>query len=277
MRIDAHQHFWRYDPAAYPWITGAMAPLKRDFLPGDLKPLLDEAGFDGCIAVQARHSVEETRWLLELAHRHPFIRGVVGWVDLCSADAPRQLEEFAANPKLVGLRHIAQDEPNDEFLLRPDFCRGVALLSDFGLAYDILIYPRHLHVAASLARRFPQQRFVLDHIAKPLIAGHVLEPWKKDVCALAELPNVSCKLSGMVTEARWRQWTRDDFRPYLDAILEAFSPSRLMIGSDWPVCTLSADYRSTMDIVLDFIAPLSATEQDAILDANCAAFYRLTK
>ncbi|MFZ0395011.1 MAG: amidohydrolase family protein [Terracidiphilus sp.] len=275
MRIDAHQHFWRYDAAEYGWITGEMVPLKRDFLPSDLQPLLGGIAFDGSIAVQARHSMDETRWLLELAQAHEFVRGVVGWVDLCSPDAPRHLEQLAGNPKLVGIRHAAQDEPDDEFLLRPDFCRGVALLSQYGLAYDILIFPRHLRVAATFARRFPEQRFVLDHIAKPLIAQQAMEPWNKDVRALAALANVHCKLSGMVTEARWKQWTRDDFQLYLDTVLEAFGPGRLMIGSDWPVSTLAADYRSTMGIVVDFIEELSAAEKDAILGGNCAAFYRL--
>ena len=275
MRIDAHQHFWRYDAVEYGWISDAMASLKRDFLPADLKPLLEGIGFEGSIAVQARHSLDETRWLLQLAEAHPFIRGVVGWVDLCSPDAPQHLEELADNRKLVGIRHVVQDEPEDEFLLRPDFCCGVALLRNCGLAYDILIYPRQLRVTASFARRFPEQRFVLDHIAKPLIADHVMEPWNKDIRALAEVPNVHCKLSGMVTEARWRQWRREDFRPYLDAVLEAFGPARLMIGSDWPVCTLSADYCSTMAIVLEFIDELSEGEREAILGSNCVEFYRL--
>jgi L-fuconolactonase len=275
MRIDAHQHFWRYDAAEYGWITDAMEPLKRDFLPVDLKPLLNEVGCDGSIAVQARHHMDETHWLLEQAGAHEFVRGVVGWVDLCSAEARGHLEQLASNRKLVGIRHAAQDEPDDEFLLRPDFCRGVALLAEFGLAYDILIYPRHLRAAAKFARRFPEQRFVLDHIAKPPIADRVLEAWNEDVRALAELPNVHCKLSGMVTEARWKHWTREDFRPYLDTILEAFGPARLMIGSDWPVCTLSANYRSTMGIVMDFIGELSTAERDAVLGDNCADFYRL--
>ncbi|HTX76553.1 MAG TPA: amidohydrolase family protein [Terracidiphilus sp.] len=275
MRIDAHQHFWRYDEAKYAWISGEMAALKRDFLPEDLRPLGEEAGFDGCVAVQARHSVEETEWLLELADANAFVRGVVGWVDLCSPDGPRQLERLTANRKLVGVRHVAQDEADDEFLLRPEFRRGIARLEQFGLAYDILIYPRHLRVATEFARGFPNQRFVLDHIAKPLIAERVMSPWDRDVRRLAGLPNVFCKLSGMVTEARWKQWTREDFRPYLDVVLEAFGPARLMIGSDWPVCTLSANYRDTMAIVMEYIAELSAEERAAILGENCAAFYRL--
>lgn len=275
MRIDAHQHFWRYDASEYGWINNAMTPLKRDFLPEDLKPLLDAAGFDGCVAVQACHSIEETEWLLELAETNLFVYGVVGWVDLCSPDAPRQLERLTANSKLVGVRHVAQDEPDDRFLLRPDFRRGIAQLREFGLAYDILIYPRHLRVAAALAREFPNQRFVLDHIAKPLIAERVMGPWDQDIRALAELPNVSCKLSGMVTEARWMHWTREDFRPYLEVVFEAFGPERLMIGSDWPVCTVSANYEDAMGIVMEYIAGLSAAEKGAILGGNCAAFYRL--
>ena len=275
MRIDSHQHFWRYDAAAYGWITDEMASLKRDFLPADLKPLLDGIGFDGSIAVQALHSVDETRWLLDLADTNEFIRGVVGWVDLCSPDAPRQLEQLAGNRKLVGIRHVAQAEPDDEFLLRPDFCRGIAQLKQLGLAYDLLVYPRHLRAAASLAYRFPEQRFVLDHIAKPLIATQVMAPWDNDVRALARFPNVSCKLSGMVTEARWKQWRRQDFYPYLDTVLEVFGPSRLMIGSDWPVCTLSAEYSEAMAIVMEYIGKLPALDQDAILGGNCASFYRL--
>lgn len=275
MRIDAHQHFWRYDAAKYAWISREMAPLQRDFLPEDLRPLLEGTGFDGSVAVQACHSIEETEWLLELANANAFVRGVVGWVDLCSPDAPRQLEQLAANRKLVGVRHVAQDEPDDQFLLRPDFLRGIARLSEFGLAYDILIYPRHLRAASALARGFPDQRFVLDHIAKPLIAEGALAPWETGIRALAQLPNVYCKLSGMVTEARWRQWTREDFRPYLDVVLEAFGPARLMIGSDWPVCTLSANYQDTMAIVMEYVAELSAAEKDTILGGNCAAFYRL--
>ena len=211
----------------------------------------------------------------KLAEANEFVRGVVGWVDLCSPDAPAHLEQLAGKRKLVGIRHVAQDEPDDEFLLRPDFFRGIALLREFGLAYDILIYPRHLRVAASFARQFPEQRFVLDHIAKPLDCGASHGAMEQGLRALAELPNVHCKLSGMVTEARWKQWSREDFRPYLDTVLEAFGPSRLMIGSDWPVCTLSADYRSTMQIVMDFIEELSAAEKDAILGGNCAEFYRL--
>ena len=277
MRIDAHQHFWIYNPGEYGWISGEMEELKRDFLPPDLKPLLDAAGIDGCVAVQACHTVDETRWLLGLSHRYDFIRGVVGWVDLCAPDVEAQLEPLAADRKFLGVRHVVQAEPDDWFLLREDFCRGIAALARFNLAYDILVFPRQLPAAIDFAAQFPDQRFVLDHIAKPPIAAAELEPWATQIRELARLPNVFCKLSGMVTEADWKQWRADDFRPYLDVVLQAFGPQRLMIGSDWPVCMLSAGYRDVLRIVTDFIAELSPAEQDAILGGACARFYRLEK
>lgn len=275
MKIDAHQHFWNYSAAEYGWIDDRMSVLQRDFLPQDLQHLLSASGFDGSIAVQARQSLEETRWLLSLAGQHSFIWGVVGWVDLCSPNLASELASFATNKKLVGVRHIVQGEPDDEFMLRPDFRRGIASLNDFGLAYDLLLYPKHLPVAVKLVREFPAQRFILDHIAKPFIADAVLEPWARDIRALAECQNVCCKLSGMVTEARWQQWQPADFKPYLDIAFQAFGPSRLMIGSDWPVCTVSASYNDTMALVTNFIAALPLDQQDAILGGNCARAYQL--
>jgi len=274
-RIDAHQHFWRYDPVEYGWITEQMAAIGRDFLPGDLKPLLDQLRFAACIAVQARQNLEETRWLLDLAGQYEFIRGVVGWVDLRSPEVGSQLERFAGNPKLVGVRHIVQDEPDDDFMLRDDFRTGIARLREFGLSYDVLIYPRQLPAAIRLVQEFPDQHFVLDHIAKPLIGERKIEPWSSGISELAQSPNLFCKLSGMVTETRWKQWQPDDFRPYLDVVFEAFGPDRLMIGSDWPVCTLSATYESAMAIVIDYIAQSPAEAQAGILGGNCARFYRL--
>jgi L-fuconolactonase len=247
--------------------------LKRDFLPRDLKPLLASEGFDGSIAVQARQSLEETRWLLELAEHNDFVKGVVGWVDLCSTELPAQLERFAEHPKLVGVRHIVQGEPDDEFMSRPEFRKGIARLAGYGLTYDLLLYPRHLPVAVKLVREFPKQPFVLDHIAKPGIADGVLEPWSRDIRELARFGNVCCKVSGMVTEARWKRWRAEDFRPYLDAVFEAFGPERVMIGSDWPVCTVSASYAETIAIVKDYIRQFSDEQQNAILGENCATFY----
>ena len=274
MRLDSHQHFWQYRPTEYTWMTDKMEALKQDFLPCDLKPLLDSIPFDGCIAVQARQTPEETRWLLELADQYPFIEGVVGWVDLRSDHLSEQLERFAQHPKLAGVRHVIHDEPDDNFMLLPEFRRGIAQLLDFNLTYDLLLFPKHLKAACQLVKEFPRQPFVLDHLAKPKIGARLLSPWKEDLHQLATFPNVFCKLSGMVTETNWKQWQPADFHPYLDVVFEAFGPTRLMIGSDWPVCTLSAEYAPMMKIVMDYVPKES---QDAVLGDNCARFYSTVK
>jgi L-fuconolactonase len=273
MKIDAHQHFWQYSAAEYRWIGADMPGLKRDFLPVDFKPLLDAEGFEGSIAVQARQDLDETRWLLELASANTWLKCVVGWVDLCSEQASAQLDQFGQHEKFVGVRHVVQGEPDDEFMLRADFRNGIGHLAEHGLTYDLLLYPRHLPVAVKLVREFEKQRFVLDHIAKPGIADQALQPWVDEIRELAKCENVWCKISGMVTEARWKQWSAADFRPYLDVIFEAFGPERLMVGSDWPVCTLSASYGETLGIVREYIERLSEAEQDAILGGTCAEFY----
>jgi L-fuconolactonase len=275
MRLDSHQHFWHYSPTEYTWMTDQMAILKQDLLPEDLEPLLKGIHFDGCVAVQARQNLEETEWLLELAEQHSFIQGVVGWVDLRSEQLPRQLEKFTRHPKLAGVRHVVHDEPDDNFMLRPEFRRGIAQLRAFDLTYDLLLFPKHLPVAAQLVEEFPEQAFVLDHIAKPRIAEGLLAPWAEDLRRLASFPNVFCKLSGMVTEAKWRQWYPGDFHPYMDTVVDAFGASRLMIGSDWPVCTLSGAYQAVMKIVIDYIQKFSVEEQAAILGGNCARFYQI--
>jgi L-fuconolactonase len=275
MKIDAHQHFWAYVPAEYPWIGPGMDRLARDFLPGDLGPLLEAAGLDGCVAVQARQSLAETRWLLELADRHPLIRGVVGWVDLRAADVAEQLRAFADHPRFVGVRHVVQDEPDREFVLGPEFRRGLRALHDFGLTYDLLLVADQLPAAATLAGLTPEQPYVLDHLAKPLIKDRRLDPWRIELAALARHGNVCCKLSGMVTEAARDSWQPEDFRPYLEIALEAFGPARLMIGSDWPVCLLAAEYADATGIVTDFIAGLAAAEQAAIMGGTAQRFYGL--
>jgi L-fuconolactonase len=274
-RIDSHQHFWKYDAREYGWIDERMGVLKRGFLPADLEPRLKAAGFDACVTVQARPTLDETAWLLELADRSPFVAGVVGWVDLCSPDARGQLRRFAKHPRLVGVRHIVQGEPDDRFLLRADFGRGIALLEEFGLAYDILIYPRHLAVAAEFVKRFPRQRFVLDHLAKPEIVRGEIRGWTRDLRVLAAAPNVHAKLSGLVTEADWRRWTPDQLRPYLDVAFECFGPGRLMAGSDWPVCTLAADYGQAMGVVTEYLRDRPAAEREAVLGGNARQFWRL--
>jgi L-fuconolactonase len=273
MNIDAHQHFWRYNESEYGWMGPGMETLKRDHLPPDLLPLLQSAGFDGTIAVQARQVLEETRWLLELADQYSFIKGVVGWVDLRSPQLHHQLEPFAAHPKLRGVRHVVHDEPDDQFMLREDFVRGISMLSEFHLTYDLLLFPKHLPAACELVKRFPYQRFVLDHIAKPLIKGGILEPWATDLRKLAAFPNVFAKVSGMVTEANWQAWKPADFTPYLDAVLDVFGVERVMLGSDWPVCTVAATYGQVISIVAEYIRRFSPDEQKQILGGNARRFY----
>ena len=275
MRIDAHHHFWRFNSDEYDWIDESMACLRRDFLPGDLKPELDRAGFDAAIAVQTRQTLEETKWLLELAEASPFIAGVIGWVDLRSPNLRAQLQEFARNPKLLGVRHIVQSEPDDRFLLQPEFLRGISALEEFDLTYDILIYPRHLPVATEFVQHFPRQRFVLDHLAKPLIKSGSLEPWSSGIRDLAQFPNVFCKLSGLVTEADWKSWKPEHIAPYLDVALECFGPGRLMIGSDWPVCTVAGSYYQVMNIVMEYFSSYPGQVRNAILGGTAEKFWKL--
>ena len=277
MHIDAHQHFWRYDPREYDWIDDSMANLRHDFLPDGLKPQMEQAGFQGCVAVQARQTLEETRWLLELAAAAPFVLGVVGWVDLQSPQVHSQLEAFAKNPKLVGVRHVVQGEPDDRFLLRPEFLRGISVLEEFDLAYDILIYTRHLPVAAEFVRHFPRQRFVLDHLAKPPIKSGSLQPWAHGLRELAAFPNVVCKLSGLVTEADWDLWKPEQLAPYIDVAFDCFGPERLMIGSDWPVCTVAASYTRAMDVVKNYLSGQPAQVQAAVLGGNAQRFWKLNQ
>ena len=252
-----------------------MEALKKDRLPIHLAPLLDSAAVDGTVAVQARQTLEETQWLLDLADAHPFIRGVVGWVDLRRPDLPAQLERFLSHPKFRGVRHVLQDEPDVAFMLRDDFLSGIAALAQVDLAYDILIYPEHLPAARQLAARFPDQPFVLDHIAKPLIKDGVLSPWDRDIRLLAECPNVFCKLSGLITEADWKNWKPADIYPYLNIVMEAFGPERLMFGSDWPVCTVAGTYSQVVELVRSYCSQLSAREQADLYEGTARRFYRL--
>ena len=275
MRIDAHQHFWQYSPAEYGWISDEMEVLKSDHLPDRLAPLLAAAGLDGTVAVQARHAVAETEWLLELAVQNPFIKGVVGWVDLAGPELESQLTRFASHPKFCGVRHVVQDEPDDRFMLRPDFLRGIEKLAAFDLVYDILIYPRHLPAACELVQEFPEQPFVLDHIAKPLIKDRILAPWDEQIKRLAIYENVTCKVSGMVTEADWGGWRPADFRAYLDVVLAAFGSERLMFGSDWPVCTLAGSYDQVVHLVASYAEALSANEQADLWGRTAVRVYGL--
>ena len=274
-RIDAHQHFWHYSAEEYGWIGEDMAVLRRDHLPVDFVPLLVSANMGGSVAVQARQSLQETRWLLELAEENSFIRGVVGWVDLRSPELRGQLERFSAHERFCGVRHVLQDEPDDKFMLRADFQRGLRLLADYGLTYDLLLLPRHLPVACEVVARYPDQPFILDHIAKPMIRQGALEPWATDIRRLADFPNVVCKVSGMVTEAAWHQWQQTDFEPFLAVVFEAFGSRRIMYGSDWPVCSVAASYSGVVGILSTYTEKLSGEEKADIWGGTASRFYGL--
>lgn len=275
MKLDSHQHFWKYNPADYGWISKEMNVLKKDFLPADLKIELSKIGFDGSIAIQARQNLEETEWLLSLSEKNSFIKGVVGWTDLRAENVEKQLDKYARNKKFVGVRHVLQDEHDDQFMLREDFRRGIKALKKYNIVYDILIYPKHLTFAIDFVKQFPEQVFVLDHIAKPDIKNSSLQPWKDDITMLAQNKNVFCKLSGMVTEANWYSWKPADFTPYLDTVFETFGTDRLMIGSDWPVCTVSSSYSKTMSLVIDYINNLPEADKNKVLGENAIRIYNI--
>lgn len=275
MKIDSHQHFWNYSAAEYPWIGAGMERIARDHLPADLAAVAAPQGIGGSVAVQARQSVAESRWLLGLAETSPFIRGVVGWVDLRSDGVAVELAELSAHDRFVGVRHVVQDESDPRFLLGEAFVRGLRQLPRFALTYDLLLYPPQLPAAVELAALLPEQPFVLDHLAKPRIKTGELQPWRLDIEALAKRGNVCCKVSGMVTEAAWRGWKAVEFTPYLDVVLQAFGPERLMFGSDWPVCLLAGEYSEVVGIVEDFFGRLSAAEQQSIWGGTATRFYGL--
>ena len=275
MRIDAHQHFWKYDAVRDAWITSEMAVLQRDYLPIDLLPELVRHGISGTIAVQADQSENETEFLLDIAERHSFVVGVVGWTDLRSPRVAERLEYYTRFDRLVGFRHIVQAEPDDLFLLHHDFMRGLRCLYANGYSYDVLVYPRQLHAAIELAQRLPELRLVLDHIGKPPMREGRRGPWRQQIYELAKNTNVYCKLSGLLTEADWQHWTADDIRPYLDVVFEAFGPDRLMFGSDWPVCLLAAGYGQVTKLIADYAAQCGAGALEAIMGSNAIHFYRV--
>ena len=274
MRIDSHQHFWSYNATDYVWMTEAHQPLRRDFLPADLHPLLDRAGIDGTIAVQARQMIRETEWLLGLAVQDPRILGVVGWLPLFDPTLPDLLAEWAERPKIVGFRHVVHDEPDPDFILRPDFNRGVSALAKYRRCYDILIFARHLPQTLRFADMHEDLTLIVDHIAKPAIRRAVFDQsWADGIRELARRPHVHCKLSGMMTEVHDPAWDIDTMRPYVDTILEAFGPGRIMFGSDWPVSLLGGQYQHWVDTVAALISPLSQTEQQAIMGGTAARCY----
>ena len=275
MHIDAHQHFWRYDVRRHDWITDEMKILKRDYLPADLSPELRANGMSGCVAVQAEQSEDETEFLIEMADQYPFIKGVVGWVDLLSPNLPERLSYFSKYDKLRGFRHVVQSEADDGFMLRPEFCRGIERLQEYGFTYDILIYSRQLPAAVELVSRFPQQSFVVDHIAKPSIRTNEFEPWASQMLALGKNANVYCKVSGIITEADWKNWNSEAIAPYLDVVFEAFGIDRLMFGSDWPVCLLAGSYEQVVRLIESYVGKLSLMQKEGVWGMNATRFYAL--
>lgn len=277
MRIDAHQHFWDYasHPEHYVWMSDEYSYLRQNFGPAALLPLLTSADMIGSVAVQAREMVAETEYLLALADQHEWILGVVGWLDLCDESAEEHVARYASNGKLRGLRMLIHDRADPDFAISSDHARGVSVLAKYGLTYDLLLKPQNLRSATQLADSLPDQRFVVDHIAKPDIASGTIEPWQSDLADLAQRPNVYCKLSSIVTQADWQEWNAEQIRPYLDSVLRMFGSDRLMIGSDWPVSTVATDYVTTMSVVLNWASKLSVDEQAAIQGATCARFYGL--
>ena len=274
-KIDAHHHLWSYTPQEYGWINDNLKILRRDFLVSDLQIELAGSGFDGSVAVQARQSWKETEWLLALAEQNSVLRGVVGWADIASDGFPAQLETLSCHHKLKGLRHVVQDEPDDEFILRGDFNRGIGRLRETNLVYDILIFDKHLPAAIRFVDMHPNQVFVLDHMAKPRIREGLLEPWRRDIVELARRKNVFCKLSGLVTEANWATWSVHDLQPYVEVVLEAFTPTRLMAGSDWPVCLLASSYSKWMETLGGMLGGLSEFEKERIFGGTATEVYRL--
>ncbi|HMD42717.1 MAG TPA: amidohydrolase family protein [Candidatus Acidoferrum sp.] len=274
-RIDSHHHLWRYDKSEYGWIGEDMSLLARDYLPENLRPELVESGIQGTVAVQTRQTLAETRFLLDFAEEFEFIRGVVGWAPIATAEFLEVLERLKGYTKLKGLRHVIQDELDDQFILRDDFNSGIGLLKRYSLVYDILIYEKHLPAAISFVDRHPSQIFVLDHIGKPRIRAGEIEPWRTNLQSLARRENVFCKLSGLVTEADWKHWQIADLRPYLDVVLGAFGARRLMVGSDWPVCLLASTPKKWFCTLKEFLRPLSVSEQDMILGGVASKVYSL--
>lgn len=276
MRLDAHQHFWEYDAQRDSWIDDSMSVLKSDYLPEQIEPLLKEKELEGCIAVQANQSEKETEFLLALAEAYSFIKAVVGWVDLCSENIEKRLEYYAQNPFLKGIRHIVQAEP-ENFVLKPEFQRGIGFLSQFNLVYDLLVYPSQLESGIELVSQFPDQKFVLDHCAKPQIKIQEIKKWTRDIRRIAEEENVFCKVSGLVTEADFKNWKPSDFLPYLEVVFDAFGEDRVLYGSDWPVCLLAASYEKVYQLTDDYTIEHSADARRKFFGDNAARIYNIKK
>ena len=273
--IDSHQHFWKFDPLRDSWINDDMKVIQRDFLPRDLLPLLQENGLDGCITVQSDQTEEENTFQLNNAEQNDFIKGVVGWVDLQAENIEERLEYYSQFEKLKGFRHVLQGEPQRDFMLRPAFLNGISLLNKYDFTYDILIFPDQLSYSTEFVQKFPDQAFILDHIAKPYIKNKKIDQWKKDIGQIAQFKNVHCKVSGIITEADWKSWTTEEIAPYLDVVTESFGTDRLMFGSDWPVCLVAGAYKQVFDLAKNYFSKFSIAEQENIFGNNALKFYNV--
>lgn len=275
MVIDSHQHFWKYEPVKHSWIDDDMSVIRRDFSPSDLAKVYQENSIDGCVAVQADQTLEETDFLIDLASINNFIKGIVGWVDLRAENIENVLEKYSTDKIVKGFRHVVQGEADHNFLLRPNFSRGISLLEKHNFTYDILVFPHQLGSVLEFVKKFPYQKFVIDHIAKPYIKDGYFEGWATMMTAIGKHENVSCKMSGMVTEADFNIWTPEQIHPYMDTVLEAFGSKRILFGSDWPVCLVAGNYSKIKKLTTDFISQLSKIEQNSIMGNNAIEFYNL--
>lgn len=275
MTIDSHQHFWQFDPVRDAWIDDTMPTIRRDFLPADLKPVLEQNQVDGCVAVQADQSEAETHFLLKMAEENDFVKGVVGWTDIQAKDLDEKLAGYQKQPLLKGFRHVLQSEPDDAYMLRPAFVEGVKKMGKRGYTYDILIFPRHLPHTLAFVRQCDQQSLVLDHLAKPNIKKGLIDDWARDLRQLANYEHVYCKVSGIITEADWTNWTYEQLVPYLDVAFKAFGPDRLLFGSDWPVCLLAGEYQKVKQVLVRYMADFTQAEQEKVFGANAVRFYGL--
>ncbi len=275
LKIDSHQHFWKFDPVRDSWIDESMSVIQRDFFPEDLEPILKANGIDGCVVVQSDQSEDENHFQVANADKHDFVKGIVGWVNLSVPNIEERLKYFSQFKKLKGFRHVLQGEPQRDFMLNSEFLNGIGLLNKYNFTYDILVFPDQLKFVKEFVEKFPDHRFVIDHIAKPYIKDNIIEGWQEDMKAIAEHKNVFCKISGMVTEANWNNWKKTDFDPYMDVVVNAFGTDRVMFGSDWPVCLVAAQYGDVLNIVKDYFSGYSGTEQKRIFGGNAIEFYSL--
>ena len=273
--IDTHQHFWKYDSSRHDWIDEDMKYIRKDFLPEDLQPVFVKNGIDGCIAVQADQTEAENEFLLQLSQKYHFIKGITGWVDFRQKNIAERLEYYSDYKLIKGFRHIVQAETDPNFLLQKNFCKGISTLRNFDFIYELLVFPYQLGAVLEFVRRFPNQKFVINHMAKPYIKNGYMDGWKTLIAEIAKSENVYCKLSGLITEADFNTWTYDTLKPYIEIVLKSFGPQRLMYGSDWPVCLVAGAYHEVKEIAQKAVSEFSDSEREAFWAGNAVTFYNI--